>query len=231
MAQTQDGQRSLYMALLVLAFVTGLVDATTYLGFGHVFAANMTGNVIVLGFALAGVGDISASGSLVSFSSFMVGGIISARVARTLERTRQRWILTMLVVETVLLSIAAVLSGGPLGSGVGYMIVGLLAAAMGMRTVTVRQLGISNVSTTVLTTMLAALATDTQLPGATTLYATGLRAAAVASILLGAVSGGLLSGGGPGLVLGVAVSLLLIVTLSYSIVLLRKRSAESRNRG
>jgi uncharacterized membrane protein YoaK (UPF0700 family) len=213
------------MALLVLTFVTGLVDAVTYLSFGHVFAANMTGNVMVLGFALSGVGDISATGSLVSFTSFILGGIIGARVAGALERTRQRWILTMLVAETVLLSVAAALSVSPLRfGGGGHMIVGLLAVAMGMRTVNVRRLGISDISTTVLTTMLAALATDTQLPGAT-LYTAGLRATAVATMLLGAIAGALLSQGGPGQVLGVAVSLLLIVTLSYVTVLLRKRSA------
>jgi hypothetical protein len=44
-------------ALLVcLTVVTGLVDAFSYLRLGHVFGANVTGNVVFLGFALAGVG-------------------------------------------------------------------------------------------------------------------------------------------------------------------------------
>ncbi len=46
------------------------------------------------------------------------------------------------------------------------LVVGLLPVAMGMCTVTVRRLGITDISTTVLTTMLAALAPDTQLSGA-----------------------------------------------------------------
>jgi uncharacterized membrane protein YoaK (UPF0700 family) len=219
------GLRSLHVGLLGLTFVTGLVDAVTYLSFGHVFAANMTGNVIVLGFALAGAGDISVTASLASFTSFMLGGIISARLARALERTRHRWILSMLVIETVLLSVAAALSVSPLRSGGSHLIVGLLAVAMGMRTVSVRRLGISDISTTVLTTMLAALATDTQLPG-TTLFAAGLRAAAVMTMLLGAVSGALLSAGGPGQSLWVAVALVLSLTLSYAAALLGKRSVE-----
>jgi Protein of unknown function (DUF1275) len=37
-----------------LTVVTGLVDAFSYLVLGHVFVANMTGNVVFLGFALAG---------------------------------------------------------------------------------------------------------------------------------------------------------------------------------
>src|SRR3984957_14157950 len=39
--------------LLMMTFVTGLVDAFAYLVLGHVFVANMTGNVVFLGFALA----------------------------------------------------------------------------------------------------------------------------------------------------------------------------------
>jgi uncharacterized membrane protein YoaK (UPF0700 family) len=34
--------------------VTGLVDAASYLKLGHVFVANMTGNVVFLGFAIVG---------------------------------------------------------------------------------------------------------------------------------------------------------------------------------
>ena len=52
------------------------------------------------------------------------------------------------------------------GSFGDMLIVGLLAVAMGMRTVTVRRLGISDVSTTVLTSTLASLASDTLFRGA-----------------------------------------------------------------
>ena len=37
-------------ALLLLTFTTGLIDAVSVLVLGHVFVANMTGNVIFLGF-------------------------------------------------------------------------------------------------------------------------------------------------------------------------------------
>ena len=40
--------------LLALTLVTGLVDAASYVNLGHVFVANMTGNVVFLGFAIAG---------------------------------------------------------------------------------------------------------------------------------------------------------------------------------
>jgi hypothetical protein len=37
--------------LFGLAAVTGIIDAACYLAFGHVFTANMTGNVVLLGLA------------------------------------------------------------------------------------------------------------------------------------------------------------------------------------
>ena len=40
--------------LLALTVVTGLVDSFSYLVLGHVFVANMTGNVVFLAFALVG---------------------------------------------------------------------------------------------------------------------------------------------------------------------------------
>jgi hypothetical protein len=43
-------------ALLALTFTTGLVDAVSYLALGRVFTANMTGNVVLLGFGIAGSG-------------------------------------------------------------------------------------------------------------------------------------------------------------------------------
>ena len=44
--------------LFGLTFVTGLIDALSFLGLGHVFTANMTGNVVFVGFALGGTTDV-----------------------------------------------------------------------------------------------------------------------------------------------------------------------------
>ena len=49
----------LLYALTSLTVVSGLVDAVSYLGLGHVFTANMTGNVVLLGFATAGAPGFS----------------------------------------------------------------------------------------------------------------------------------------------------------------------------
>ena len=74
--------------LVCLTVVTGLVDAFSYLSLGHVFVANMTGNVVFLGFALAGVGEISIMASLLAVLAFVVGATMGGRLAagRALHR-------------------------------------------------------------------------------------------------------------------------------------------------
>ena len=54
---------------LVLTLVTGVVDATSYLSLGHVFVANMTGNIVFLGFGIAGAGGISVWASLTALAA------------------------------------------------------------------------------------------------------------------------------------------------------------------
>src|SRR6266487_4305267 len=121
----QGGQRPLELVLVVVTFVTGMVDAVTYLGYGHVFAANMTGNVIVLGFALVGAGDISATGSVVSLVGFIAGAAVGARLGTILHDTRHRWLVTMLGLETLLLTAATVLSLQPRADTSDLVVVGL----------------------------------------------------------------------------------------------------------
>jgi hypothetical protein len=59
--------------LVVMTVVTGVVDAVSYLALGHVFVANMTGNVVFLGFALAGADGLSVPASLVALAAFLCG--------------------------------------------------------------------------------------------------------------------------------------------------------------
>jgi hypothetical protein len=67
--------------LVGLTVVTGLVDAFSYLSLGHVFVANMTGNLVFLGFGLAGVGGIAILASLVAILAFALGALLGGRWA------------------------------------------------------------------------------------------------------------------------------------------------------
>src|SRR2546428_13831002 len=89
---------------VVLTIPAGLVDAASVLGLGRVFTANMTGNVVFLGFALGGAQDVSMAGSLVALLSFLLGAACGGRIMRTDSPLALRIVLAL---EVVLLLSAA----------------------------------------------------------------------------------------------------------------------------
>src|SRR6059058_6036566 len=93
--------------LLTLTVVTGLVDATSYLKLGHVFVANMTGNVVFLGFGIAGATGISVWASLIALGSFLGGSLIGGRIAISAGTNSRRHLATALGIQTVLVAAAA----------------------------------------------------------------------------------------------------------------------------
>ena len=66
--------------LISMTLVTGLVDAFSYLVLGHVFVANMTGNIVFLGFALAGAPGFSITASVAATLAFAAGALIGGRL-------------------------------------------------------------------------------------------------------------------------------------------------------
>src|ERR1700694_5742345 len=78
--------------LVVLTMVTGLVDAVSYLTLGHVFVANMTGNVVFLGFAVAGATDFSIPASVVAVGAFLVGALTGGRLGASTGHHRGRFL-------------------------------------------------------------------------------------------------------------------------------------------
>jgi len=85
--------------LLLLTVVTGLVDAASFLRLGNVFVANMTGNVVFLGFAIAGAKELSIRASECALGAFLVGGIAGGRVAVRFCAHRGRLLRAALVVQ------------------------------------------------------------------------------------------------------------------------------------
>ena len=78
-ASTPD--RILPALLLALTATTGFVDAVSYLALGHVFTANMTGNVVFLGFAVAKVPELSIARSGAALGAFVIGAALGGRLA------------------------------------------------------------------------------------------------------------------------------------------------------
>src|SRR5213596_692823 len=94
-------------ALLGMTAVTGLVDAVSFLSLGRVFTANMTGNVVFLAFAIAGVPGLSIARSSCALGAFFVGALVGGRTMANRDSESQlRWTLFAFVLELALLSIA-----------------------------------------------------------------------------------------------------------------------------
>jgi uncharacterized membrane protein YoaK (UPF0700 family) len=69
--------------LLTLAVPAGAVDASNYLGLGRVFTANMTGNTVLLGVALARGSGADAARSVAALGGFCAGGAIGTLLVPT----------------------------------------------------------------------------------------------------------------------------------------------------
>lgn len=181
---------ALLRTLLALTLLSGLVDAVSYLGLGRVFTANMTGNVVVLGFAAAGAAGFSVPASLTSLGAFLAGALCAGLAARLIVRRGQLLILAM-ATEAVLGAVAAtvaMLAVTVASGGSRYAVIGVLAFAMGVRNATVRRLAVPDMTTTVLTMTLTGLAADSRLAGGTG-QGSARRASAVAAMLIGAFAG------------------------------------------
>ncbi|MGV9263060.1 YoaK family protein [Kitasatospora sp. NPDC003701] len=148
--------------LLALTVVTGLVDAVSYLALGHVFVANMTGNVVFLGFALAGAAGFSVTASLAALGAFLAGAVAGGRLSERLPGHRGRLLVVSAVVQAALLAVATVVAAlaGHTAEPVRYTLTGLLGLAMGLQNAVVRSLKVPDLTTTVLTMTLTGLAAD-----------------------------------------------------------------------
>ncbi|MDB5904657.1 MAG: hypothetical protein JWM26_3535 [Betaproteobacteria bacterium] len=180
--------------LLVLTGVTGLVDAVSYLQLGHVFVANMTGNVVFLGFAFADAAEFSISASLAAMAAFLTGAVAGGRIGSSAGGHRARFlaIATGLEIALVGAALAVSMAGpGPDDGLVRYSLIVLLAAAMGLQNATARRLGVPDLTTTVLTVTLTGLAADSTLAGGKNAHP-GRRLLATATMFLGAAIGALL---------------------------------------
>jgi uncharacterized membrane protein YoaK (UPF0700 family) len=186
----RDG--SLLPLLFVLTVVTGLVDAVSYLKLGHVFVANMTGNVVFLGFALAGVQDFSIAASLVAIAAFLVGAAAGGKLASNMAEHRSRFFAVAILIKLALVGIAFVVAIAMVEeSFVRYGLIVLLGLAMGLQNAVARFLAIPDLTTTVLTLTLTGLAADSSLAGGNNPRA-GRRLMAIGAMLLGAAVGAFL---------------------------------------
>lgn len=160
--------RSTVTALLLLTFATGLADAIAVLVLGHVFVANMTGNVIFLGFWFAPRSTVDLTGVVVAFPTFVTGTILGGRLVRHYGARARNWITAALGIEVVLMSILSVMAGTGVcryDDNTKLLLIGGMAIVFGLQHSTARQFGIQELTTTVLTSTIVGLGADSRLAG------------------------------------------------------------------
>ncbi|MGP8000723.1 MAG: YoaK family protein [Streptosporangiaceae bacterium] len=204
------GSRSTVAALLTLTVVTGLADAVSYLRLGRVFVANMTGNVVFLGFSTDPHSGLSAAASVIAIAGFTLGALAGGRAAHALAGTRPaHWLAAAFAAEAFILGVVAVLAGTGLLPWAGhgrFATIAILAAALGVQNSTVRHLGAPDLTTTVLTLTLTGLTADSALargPGARP----HRRLGSAAAMLGGAAAGAGILQWSPVAVIGIAAVL------------------------
>jgi uncharacterized membrane protein YoaK (UPF0700 family) len=200
--------------LLALTLVTGLVDAVSILTLGRVFVANMTGNVVFAGFALAGAPGFSLAASLFALAGFLIGAALGGRLASQASQDRAVHLRAATAAEFALVLVSliiAVTSGDPaashgtlhIGTGAGAagrvpgpdfgaavtdVLALLLAVAMGIQNSAARKFAVPDLTTTVLTMTLTGIGADSR-SGHRGRVALARRLLAVATMLTGAVLG------------------------------------------
>jgi len=154
--------------------ICGMLDAATFLGLGQVFVEIMTGNIALLAFTVGtrGVPGLTSllPGSnvlpyLVALACFAAGAAAGGRLVRRAGETGRR---LGFASDAGLIGIAAVVVAlthpGPAGHA-RYLVIGILAVAMGIQNALIRRWGIPDLATNVMTKTLAYLVADSTLGG------------------------------------------------------------------
>jgi uncharacterized membrane protein YoaK (UPF0700 family) len=204
------------LLLLCLTIVTGLIDAVSYLKLGHVFVANMTGNVVFMGFAVAGTAEFSIAAAIVAIAAFLFGALAGGRLGAACAHHRGKYLAISTNINIALVCgalVVSILSEDAASELVRYALIVLLAIAMGLQNATARRLGVPDLTTTVLTLTLTGFAADSTLAGGKSPNR-GRRFIATIAMFAGAAVGAfLIFNFGVSAVLALALTILAIIGL------------------
>ncbi|MDB5167573.1 MAG: hypothetical protein JWN26_718 [Candidatus Saccharibacteria bacterium] len=154
--------------LLGLTAVTGIVDAVSILSLGRVFVANMTGNIVFIGLAIAHAPGFSLISSLFALVGFLIGAGIGGRLIGKYIKDRGKLFAASCITEFVFIVAALIIGlslGNPTIGASVYSLSILLAIMMGVQNAVVRKLAVPDMTTTVLTMTLTGIAADIRQSG------------------------------------------------------------------
>src|ERR1700761_4091769 len=130
----------------------------------------MTGNVVFMAFALAGVHGQSFVPSVIALLSALVGAALAGHMDRRLVwKRRNIWLSAAFAIEAIAVTLALCVlcfsRGQPIQTSAVQTIIFLTGFGIGVRNGTVRRLAVPDLNTTVLTLTVAGLAFDSVIAG------------------------------------------------------------------
>jgi uncharacterized membrane protein YoaK (UPF0700 family) len=148
--------------LITLTFGAGAVDAITYLGLGKVFTANMTGNLVLLGIAVAKRVGGEGIRAVISLAAYVLGAYLGGRSVTRWPRPAAwpagvKVVLAADALAQAGLWVGWLLSGAHPGTGLQAGLVAASALAMGLQAGAARTLGVAGLTTTYVTGALTGL--------------------------------------------------------------------------
>jgi uncharacterized membrane protein YoaK (UPF0700 family) len=212
--------------MVAMTLVTGLIDAFSYLVLGHVFVANMTGNVVFIAFALVGEKGFSIPSSITALVAFIAGTLLAGRMLRRSAQNRARMLSEITAIQALFLVgalVLSVLSRGSVPTNLAFGLIGALGISMGMQNTVARKLAVTDLTTTVLTLTIVGMGADSHFVGGSGSRA-GRRVISVLAMFFGALLGGSLILYSS-IVYPVLIALVIVVTIASSISLISRQKS------
>jgi uncharacterized membrane protein YoaK (UPF0700 family) len=154
------------LLVVLLATVSGLVDAFGFVGLGGSFTSVMTGNMVLLGVYGAG-GEFNAALQVsVAIAGYVIGTALGSRVAGEPRKGDVVWpsqITRALSWEAASLSVSTIgwiVSGGRPGPELQAILLCFNAVGLGVQSAAIQRFGVAGLSTTYLTGTLTTLVTS-----------------------------------------------------------------------
>jgi uncharacterized membrane protein YoaK (UPF0700 family) len=193
-------QQALTLIAIALTFASGAADVASFTRLGNVFASVMTGNIVLFGLAVARGSLTLAGHTAVAVAGYVAGVIGGTWVAHLAKRGpdsgRDRvlpahvtWVLRAELTLVAGFTVGWLVSGPAPRGWAQFALLATLAAAMGMQSSAVKDMGLTEVSTTYLTGTLTGLVSSLASPGQDTPH--GIRRFGV---LIGLLAGAILCG-------------------------------------
>ena len=179
---TRPRQQILTLIAIALTFGSGATDVASFTRLGGVFTSVMTGNIVLGGLAVAERSLSLASHAAVSIAGYIAGVAGGTWIAHGFKRTSPakpadedgrasvlpahvNWTLFAELVLLAGLTVGWVVTGASPAGWAQYCLLAVTAAAMGMQASAVKEMGLTDVSTTFLTGTLTALVSSLVSPG------------------------------------------------------------------